>query len=109
MNFFVPAAENEEQAERVYKSFAKFIHAPIPEKRIWKLGWQHNGTYMHCEVGKPLPSYYQTGSEPVLAIFECSNVFKICTENRGGVRGEPVLVGKDYDTSPVYFEQNIIK
>lgn len=62
-----------------------------------------NGMNMHCEVGKPLPAYYRTGQEPVLAIFDCGNLYKICTPNRGGLKGEPVLAGKNDYSSAVYF------
>lgn len=55
MKFFVPDAENGAQAERIYEAFAKFIIAPINDKRIWKLRWSHNGMNMRCEVGMDLP------------------------------------------------------
>jgi len=104
MDFFVPEAKDDIQAEEVYISIAKFIQAPVYDERIWKLSWRHSGTDMGCEVGKPLPSYYRTGSEPVLAIFDCGNYFKVCTPNRGGLRGEPVLAGKDLYSSATYFK-----
>ncbi len=103
MKFFVPAAEDDAQAERVYKSIAEFVKAPINDERIWKLEWIHNSMSMQCEVGKPMPSYYETGDDPVLAIFDCGNFYIICTTNRGGVRGEPILAGKDYNSIPTYF------
>ncbi len=103
MQFFVPAAQNDTQAEQVYGAIAQFVTAPITEKRIWKLRWQHNGMNMQCEVGQPLPTYYQTRLEPVLAIFDCGNLYKICTPNRGGIRGEAVLAGKNLNSSATYF------
>lgn len=103
MQFFVPAAQDDAQAEQVYKAIAQFIAAPITEERIWKLRWQHNGMDMLCEVGQPLPAYYQTGLEPVLAIFDCGNLYKICTPNRGGLRGDAVLAGKNFNSSATYF------
>lgn len=106
MKFFVPAAESDEQAERVYKSFADFNSALVKDERIWKLSWEHNGEEMFCEVGGPLPSYYGTANEPVLAIFDCDSVYKICTENRGGVRGESVLAGKGWNTHATLFTSN---
>lgn len=95
MDFFVPAAPNTAQAEQVYEAIAQFVIAPVTDDRIWKLRWKHNGMNMQCEVGQPLPAYYQTGTEPVLAIFDCGNLYKICTPTRGGIRGEPVLAGKN--------------
>ena len=104
MEFFVPAAEDRAEAERVYAAFARFVGAPVLDKRIWKLKWVHNGMDMQCKVGGALPSYYQTGDEPVLAIFDCGNLYKICTPNRGGLRGDPVLSGKNFNSSAMYFE-----
>lgn len=61
---------------------------------------------MECEVGKPLPSSYQTGKALVLAIFECENLYKICTLTRGGVKGEPILVENNSQSSATYFLDN---
>lgn len=104
MKFFVPLAENDAQAESVYRSIAKFVSASVSNLRIYKLAWEHKGQAMQCEVGKPLPSYYETGQEPVLAIFDCGNVYKICTPSRGGLRGGPVLAGKDWRSQAIHFE-----
>ncbi|MBH8554828.1 hypothetical protein I8751_21225 [Nostocaceae cyanobacterium CENA357] len=106
MKFFVPAANDHTRAEHVYYAIAKYAQAPITEKRIWKLQWLHNGINMECEVGKTLPSYYQTGKELVLAIFECEGLYKICTLTRGGVKGEPVLVEKNSQSSATYFSDH---
>ncbi|MEH2443190.1 hypothetical protein [Nostoc sp.] len=107
MKFFVPAAKDNIKAEQVYSAIAKSLKAPISEKRIWKLQWRDREIDMECEVGKPLPSSYQTGKELVLAIFECENLYKICTLSRGGVKGEPILVGKNSQSSITYFLDNV--
>ncbi len=104
MKFFVPAAEDAVQTADVYAAFAKFVNAEIRIERIWKLRWQHNGMDMACEVGQPLPKYFGMGDEPVLAIFDCDRLYKICTPNRGGLRGEPVMAGKDEFSSVTYFD-----
>jgi len=103
MEFFVPAAQDTAQAEQVYGAIAQFVAAPVTDERIWKLRWKHNGMDMQCEIGQPLPDYYKTGREPVLAIFDCGSLYKICTPNRGGVGGEPVLAGKDSYSSATRF------
>ncbi|WP_414517067.1 hypothetical protein [Nostoc sp. PCC 9305] len=107
MKFFVPAAKDDIKAEQVYSALAQSLKAPITEKRIWKLEWRDREIDMECEVGKPLPSFYQTGKELVLAIFECENLYKICTLTRGGVKGEPILVGKNSQSSATYFSDNV--
>ncbi|MEH2227663.1 hypothetical protein [Nostoc sp.] len=106
MKFFVPAAKDDIKAEQVYSALAQSLKAPITEKRIWKLQWRDREIDMECEVGKALPSSYQTGKELVLAIFECENFYKICTLTRGGVKGEPILVGKNSQSSAIYFSDN---
>lgn len=105
MKFFMPAAEDQRQAESAYVAIAQFVAASLGVSRIWKLSWRHNGVDMNCEVGQPLPSYYQTAGEPVLAIFDCGNLYKICTPNRGGIRGEPILAGKGCDSHATYFDR----
>lgn len=104
MKFFVPHASDDDQAERVYDSIAKFNGARNSARRISALAWIHNGEAMTCEVGKPPPPYYRCGEEPVLAIFDCGKLYKICTPNRGGVRGEAILAGKDARSQATYFE-----
>ncbi|WP_334919529.1 hypothetical protein [Nostoc sp.] len=102
----MPAAKDDIKAEQVYNALAQSLKAPITEKRIWKLQWRDREIDMECEVGKPLPSFYQTGKELVLGIFECENLYKICTLSRGGVKGEPILVGKNSLSSVTYFSDN---
>lgn len=106
MEFFIPIAQDAAQSEQVYEAIAQFVDAPIIDERIWKLRWKHNGMDMQCEVGQSLPAYYRTGREPVLAIFDCGNLYKICTPNRGGIRGEPVLAGKDFHSSATHFSND---
>ena len=107
MKFFVPAAKDDIKAEQVYSAIARSVEAPITEKRIWKLQWRDREIDMECEVGKALPSSYQTGKELVMAIFECENLYKICTLSRGGVKGEPILVSKNSLSSATYFSDNV--
>ncbi len=104
MKFFIPKAKNEEEAEQVYLSIAKFVSAPFSKQRIFKLDWNHNNKDMSCQVGSLLPAYYKMGEEPVLIIFDCGDHFKICTPNRGGLRGEPVLAEKDWQSKTILFE-----
>ena len=106
MKFFVPAAEDSTQAERVYQAIAKFNHAPVDGRRIRALRWTHKGQQMTCSVGDALPAYYGTGGEPVLAILDCGTLYKVCTENRGGVRGEAVFAGKGDDSHATYFDDS---
>jgi hypothetical protein len=105
MKFFIPAAKDAEQAEQVYESVAKFNNAPLSGRRICALAWRHNGNLMSCEVGGEAPSYYGTNEEPVVAILDCERLYKVCTTNRGVIRGEAILVGKNEESFPTYFEE----
>ena len=94
MNFFIPHAENEAQAERVLGAICKFVGSPIPQKRVQKIRFSHNEKEFVAEVGKRAPSYYHAGDQEVIAIIPDSP-YKICLPYRGVVSGEPILVGDD--------------
>jgi hypothetical protein len=106
MKFFLPAAADEAQAERVYQALAEQYQAIVTNKRIYQLQWRHSRQDMSCTVDEKLPAYYKTGDEPVIVILDCGNLFKICTPSRGVLRGEPVLAGKTEGNYFVtYFEK----
>ncbi len=105
MQFFVPFAENLEQAELAYLVFVKFNDALLHSRRIFKLSWRNGAKSMDCEIGGDLPSHYGISDEVVLAILDCGLLYKICTKNRGGVRGEAVFISKDSFSMPSYFDQ----
>lgn len=104
MRFFVPLADSASAAESVYESVAAHVSASVQARRICSLEWHHQGHEMSCQVGGTLPSYYQTGIEPVIAIFDCGNLYKACTESRGVATGDGVMIGKHSVTRIVYFE-----
>jgi len=104
MKFFVPCTNNETEAEVVYSAFAEFNKAPILERRIWKLQWIHNKIINNAEIGKSIIGDKRFGGEPVLAILELPTLYMICTPNRGGVRGDPILAGKNIDSIATFFE-----
>jgi len=64
--------------------------------RIRALSWHHDGHANRCEVGWPLPAYYGTGEEPVIAIFDAGSLYLICTPTRGVATEGPVMAGKDF-------------
>ena len=94
MKFFVPAAVNDDEAERVWKATRDFAQNQlawaVADRRIFQLNYQHDGKPYVAEVGKPDP---RTG-ETVLVILE-SNAYLVCTAGRGVARGEPILVGRE--------------
>lgn len=46
--------------------------------KIGALAWPHNSRDLAGAVGDPMPRYYEVGNEPILAIFDCGDHFKIC-------------------------------
>ena len=45
-------------------------------------------------------------NELVIAILDCEIAYLICTPSRGVIRGEPMMVGRDF-AKVVYFEKDI--
>ena len=105
MKFFLPAAESPLQAESAYQLIAAHVSAPSQAQRIHSLTWNHQGSEMSCQVGMPLPAYYQSATEVVVAIFGCGSLYKACTYNRGVVTGDGVFIGKHSTTHVVYFDE----
>jgi len=58
--------------------------------KIFRIEYIHDGKEYSAEVGKQDP---RTG-ELVIALLE-SATYLVCMPNRGIMRGEPMLVGKD--------------
>jgi hypothetical protein len=103
VKFFVPAASTPEQAEEVWNATRKFagdtMAGPIGARRIFRLSYLHKGKRLTAEVGQPEPL---TG-EPVVVILD-SNPYLVCTQDRGVVRGTPVLVGRGAVSEVVDFD-----
>jgi len=102
MEFFVPSASSPAQAESVFSSIASHVAAPAQAQRIFKLEWEHEGKICDCEIGKPLPAVFRT-DEVILAIFDCGDVYKICTPNRGAINFDPIYAVKSAVVNIEYF------
>ena len=59
MKFSIPHASDSAEAERVLQAIARFVNAPVPEQRIFRMTYVHNRHEFSVEVGKPMPAYYQ--------------------------------------------------
>ena len=62
----------------------------VSDRRIFSIAYVHNGKDSYAEVGKADPDIGET----ILVILE-SNSYLVCTQNRGVLRGMPLLVGKE--------------
>jgi hypothetical protein len=105
MNFFLPAAQDAAQAERVYEGIRKSVQSQIPypltDRRIYSIRHRHDGKLYEATVGE----VFGRVGEIVIAIIESTHLYYVCTENRGVARGEPYLVGRNEVISIEDFEQ----
>lgn len=91
MQFFIPGAPTDAEAESVYAGVSKFIGAKgvAPRKdRIQSLTWRHNDHQHYPTVGGILDS--RMGGEKVIAIIAMGSDYAICTQNNGVLTGEPI-------------------
>ncbi|MGX1199326.1 hypothetical protein [Parvibaculum sp. MBR-TMA-1.3b-4.2] len=102
MKFFIPAAQSDAEADVVLEAIAKFNSLPLPERRIFRLSFKHNGVRYDVEVGQPAPDYFRAGG-PVVAILG-NDPICVCLADRGVLRGSPIYVGKNSVLSMEYFE-----
>lgn len=93
--FFVPAASSAEEALKVYEATRQFSEEQLGRKtkpkRIERICFDHDGHTWEAVVGEQFTEI----NELVIAIFEMDQLFIVCTPNRGVLRGEPYLVGKN--------------
>lgn len=96
--FFVPHTKDRDQAERLREACQKFLrdhgYEVVMDRRIYSVSYSHDGKKYRDVIGQ---TSGLTGEE-VLVIFDGGNLFLSCSENRGVLRGEPVLIGKHWDT-----------
>lgn len=96
MKFFIPAAEDKEQEDRVYSAIKEFLGtelgADFDDRRVFILRYVHDVKEYYAEVGKP----HALNGEPVVAILHepSRRLYHVCTTNRGVVRGMSILVGE---------------
>ena len=104
MNFFIPGKENDQEGrDRIYDAIRSFAHETlgwkIKDSKIFSIQYRHSGKEYYAEVGKIFPLIGET----VIAILE-SNIYLICTPNRGVIRDLPVLVGREEVIKIVKFD-----
>ena len=103
MKFFVPGAESQEQAEKIYAgikdSVRKSTGYSIATRRIFRIEYRHGGITQEAEVGKPSSA----NGEEVMAIFQ-SDLYLVCTPTRGVISGSPLLVEQNEVLQAVDFE-----
>lgn len=107
MKFFIPAAENPSQAERVYDAVRRFnseeMGAALSPQRIYRVSGAHDGKPFTATVGEE----FERLREVVVAILldTMRDCYLICTKNRGVARGIPYLSGSNEIKSVEEFEE----
>lgn len=93
--FFIPGTDDAEMAEAIYEGTRKnLLGESVPERRIQRLDYEHDGRKFRAEVGEQ----DQRGEGTIMAIFGPSsprNLYYVTTLNRAVFRGEPIMVGAD--------------
>lgn len=106
MKFFIPAANDDAQAESVYEAIRKFnseqMGATIGPQRIYSVTGVHDGKPFKATVGE---IFERLGEVVVAIILDTKrNCYLICTANRGVARGGPYLSGANEIKSIEYFD-----
>jgi hypothetical protein len=103
MKFFVPATKNPEEAEKVHGILRKAMlkhRYETTDLRIYSITFDDNGMRQTETVGKPS----ETSGETIVAIFQSGDIYLICTNNRGVLRGMPMIAGEWAVTNVELFE-----
>jgi hypothetical protein len=90
IKFFIPFAKDDKQASEEYERIKKLVGRDVSPRRIFSIGYQHDGKQYYAEVGKTETRQ----REVVIAILE-SGTYLIFTPSRGVVGGFPILVGSE--------------
>ncbi|MEQ1918983.1 MAG: hypothetical protein ABL955_07270 [Elusimicrobiota bacterium] len=103
MKFFVPNTNGEAQAKTLWDATKKFSEDQMARKyadrKIFRIEYRHDGEEYVAQVGK----IDRREEEEVLVILE-GDPYVVCTKNRGVLRGEPIMVGKQEITRVEYFD-----
>lgn len=97
MRFFLPLADDDQQAEQAFDAIFRFVQdqmGPLRATRYYTIVTEHNGKPYRATVGEAEP----LTRELVIAILRTARPegpFLVCTPNRGVERGEPVLASSN--------------
>ena len=97
MKFFIPDIDDKEQEQRIYEAIRKFLAkeegAKFSGRKIFSLCYYHKGKIGYAEVDRPSLA----NGETVKAILDepSRRLYNVCTNNRGVIRGKPIIVGYD--------------
>jgi hypothetical protein len=93
MRFFVGCAFDLKTRESVYEATREYVSkdlgVELSDRRVYQIFGIRNGIAFEAKVGEAFERF----CEPVIAILfdEGTNLYYVCTPNRGGMRGVPYL------------------
>ena len=95
--WYIPAVENDEQANGVKDSIFKHIKeqlgSNIIETGLQHLKWRHDGRVFQASIGERLNFYEDVGCVWVILNDESKNLYLVITQYHGALGGMPILVG----------------
>jgi len=104
MKFFIPGAKDKQQEKKTYDSIKKFVSQQIGrnvlDTMIYKINFKHDGK----EYSETIGEVSKFNGELAVVIFETDNLYLLCTPSRGVIKGEPILVSKNVNTSIMVFK-----
>lgn len=106
MKFLVPFADSPQQAEQVYRTFAKHdarFELYHPESRLCAVTFQRHGLHFRAVVGEEIVQWHRPIG-PVLAIIETRGPLCIHTRLQGGISSTPIYVSADLISERLYFD-----
>jgi hypothetical protein len=103
MKFFLPYAEDKNEAERILGQICQNHRVAIPVRRIRRIEYVHDGKPLVAEVGKEVDESYGLSEQLVVAIVG-GNPLMVCLPTRGVRTGTPIYVGKQDARKIEYFD-----
>lgn len=110
MKFFIPSAADREQAETVWALVRMSLldrGMPTTRRRVRALACEIEGRDHYVAVGADTP---EAVDDPVLAIFEASNIdlFYACTFTHVALEQPPYALGLDESWRVIDFDEEVV-
>jgi hypothetical protein len=103
MQFSIPASTSLEQSIIIFNGVKKYMNSKGYKPyhvAISKIEFANKGNIRIAEVNQIIG----INDEIVVLIFECENLFLICTASRGVAGGEPIIVSRKEMIQVIYFD-----
>lgn len=96
MKFFIPAATNKEQEERIKKIITdrtiQYFHTE-PSSWYRSISFQKEGRFQQAITGEKTAKIYGVHKEPIIAIVSVPGTYLVYTLGRGIEAWPPIMIG----------------